>query len=113
MRSSLVQFQPSVLVPPWCSGSTTDFGSVSPGSTPGGGSEMNPIRHSIVRGDFMHGKNFKPWRETLNEILKNMSPQEREEFDANVLMRRQVLEEKIRQYNAHHHGQEIDESDSV
>ena len=38
MRSSLVRFQPSVLIPPWCSGSTTDFGSVSPGSTPGGGS---------------------------------------------------------------------------
>ena len=32
-------------IPPWCSGSTTDFGSVSPGSTPGGGSEMNPVRH--------------------------------------------------------------------
>lgn len=61
----------------------------------------------------MPEQNFKPWRETLDEILKNMSPQERKEFDANVLIRRQVLEEKIRQYNAHHHGQEIDESDSV
>ena len=60
----------------------------------------------------MHGKNFRPWRETLDEMLKNMSPQEREEFDANVLMRRQVLEEKIRQYNVHH-SQEVDEFDSV
>lgn len=74
---------------------------------------MNPIRHSIVRGDCMHGKNFKPWRETLDEILKDLSPQEREEFDKNVLMRRQVLEEKIRQYNTHHHGQEIDDSDNM
>ena len=61
----------------------------------------------------MPGKNFRPWRVTLDEMLKNMSPQNRERFDANVLIRRQVLEEKIRQYNAHHHGQEIDESDSV
>lgn len=61
----------------------------------------------------MPGKNFRPWRETLNEILKNMSPQEREEFDKNVLMRRQVLEEKIRQYNTQHHGQETDDSDSM
>ena len=61
----------------------------------------------------MSEQNFRPWRETLNEILKNMSPQECEEFDANVLMHCQVLEEQIRQYNAHHHGQEIDESDSV
>lgn len=61
----------------------------------------------------MPGKNFRPWRVTLDEMLKNMSPQKRKEFDANVLIRRQVLEEKIRQYNAHHHGQEIDESDSV
>jgi len=58
-------------------------------------------------------KSFRPWRETLNEILKNMSPQEREEFDKNVLMRRQVLEEKIRQYNTQHHGQENDDSDNV
>lgn len=58
-------------------------------------------------------KSFRPWRETLNEILKNMSPQEREEFDKNVLMRRQVLEEKIRQYNTQHHGQEKDDSDNV
>lgn len=42
-----------------------------------------------------------------------MSPQEREEFDANVLRRRQILEERIRQYNTHHHGQEIDEFDGV
>lgn len=61
----------------------------------------------------MSEQNFKPWRETLNEILKNMSPQEREEFDKNVLMRRQVLEEKIRQYNTQHHGQENDDSDNV
>ena len=61
----------------------------------------------------MHGKNFKPWRETLNEILKDLSPQEREELDKNVLMRRQVLEEKIRQYNTQHHGQENDDSDNV
>ena len=61
----------------------------------------------------MSEKNFRPWRDTLNEILKNMSPQERKEFDANVLIRRQVLEEKIRQYNARHHGQEVDEFDSV
>lgn len=61
----------------------------------------------------MPEQNFRPWRDTLDEILKNLSPQEREEFDKNVLMRRQVLEEKIRQYNAHNHGQEIDESDSV
>lgn len=61
----------------------------------------------------MSEKDFKPWRETLNEILKNLSPQERKEFDANVLMHRQVLEEQIRQYNTHHHGQETDESDSV
>lgn len=60
----------------------------------------------------MPEQNFRPWRDTLNEILKNMSPQEREEFDANVLMRRQILEERIRQYNTHH-GQEIDEFDSV
>lgn len=58
-------------------------------------------------------KSFRPWRETLNEILKNMSPQEREEFDKNVLMRRQVLEEKIRQYNTQRHGQENDDSDNV
>lgn len=58
-------------------------------------------------------KSFRPWRETLNEILKNLSPQEREEFDKNVLMRRQVLEEKIRQYNTQHHGQENDDSDNV
>lgn len=61
----------------------------------------------------MPGKNFRPWRETLDEILENMSPQKRKEFDANVLIHRQVLEEKIRQYNTHHHGQEIDDSDSV
>jgi len=61
----------------------------------------------------MSKQNFRPWRETLDEVLKNMSPQEREEFDKNVLMRRQILEEKIRQYNTQHHGQEIDESDSV
>ena len=61
----------------------------------------------------MPEQNFRPWRDTLDEILKNLSPQEREEFDKNVLMRRQVLEEKIRQYNAHNHGQETDESDSV
>ena len=42
-----------------------------------------------------------------------MSPQERQEFDTNVLMRRQILEEKIRQYNTQHHGQETDEFDSV
>lgn len=58
-------------------------------------------------------KNFKPWSETLDEMLKNLSPQEREEFDKNVLMHRQVLEEKIRQYNTHHHGQENDDSDSM
>ena len=40
MRSSLVRFQPSVLIPPWCSGSTTDFGSVSLGSSPGGGAAL-------------------------------------------------------------------------
>jgi hypothetical protein len=62
---------------------------------------------------FVVEKSFRPWRETLNEILKNMSPQEREEFDKNVLMRRQVLEEKIRQYNTQHHGQENDDSDNV
>lgn len=61
----------------------------------------------------MSAQNFRPWRETLDEILKNMSPQEREEFDANVLRRRQILEERIRQYNTHHHGQEIDEFDGV
>ena len=61
----------------------------------------------------MPEQNFKPWRKTLDEILKNLSPQEREEFDKNVLMRRQILEERIRQYNTHHHGQEIDEFDSV
>lgn len=61
----------------------------------------------------MSEQNFRPWRETLNEILKNMSPQEREEFDKNVLMRRQVLEEKIRQYNTQHHGQENDDIDNV
>ena len=61
----------------------------------------------------MSEQNFRPWRETLNEILENMSPQEREEFDKNVLMRRQILEEKIRQYNTQHHGQETDEFDSV
>ena len=61
----------------------------------------------------MPEQNFKPWRETLDEILKNMSPQNRERFDANVLMYRQVLEEQIRQYNTQHHGQEIDEFDSV
>ena len=61
----------------------------------------------------MSEQNFRPWRKTLDEILKNLSPQEREEFDKNVLMRRQVLEEKIRQYNTKHHGQEIDEFDSV
>lgn len=61
----------------------------------------------------MPEQNFKPWRDTLNEILKNMSPQKRKEFDANVLIRRQVLEEKIRQYNTKHHGQETDEFDSV
>ena len=61
----------------------------------------------------MHGKNFKPWRETLDEILKDLSTQERKEFDANVLIRRQVLEEKIRQYNTKHHGQEIGDGDSV
>lgn len=61
----------------------------------------------------MSEQNFRPWRETLNEILKNMSPQECEEFDANVLIRRQVLEEKIRQYNTKHHGQEIGDGDSV
>lgn len=54
----------------------------------------------------MSEQNFRPWRKTLDEILKNLSPQEREEFDKNVLMRRQVLEEKIRQYNTQHHGQE-------
>lgn len=58
-------------------------------------------------------KSFRPWRETLDEILENMSPQEREEFDKNVLMHRQVLEEKIRQYNTQHHGQENDDSDNV
>ena len=58
-------------------------------------------------------KSFRPWRETLDEILKNMPPQEREEFDANVLMHRQFLEEEIRQYNTQHHGQENDDSDSV
>lgn len=58
-------------------------------------------------------KNFKPWSETLDEMLKNLSPQEREEFDKNVLMHRQVLEERIRQYNTQHHGQEADDSDSV
>ena len=61
----------------------------------------------------MPEQNFKIWRETLDEILKNMSPQKRKEFDANVLIRRQILEEKIRQYNTHHHGQETDDSDSV
>ena len=61
----------------------------------------------------MSEQNFKPWRETLDEMLKNISPQEREEFDKNVLMRRQVLEEKIRQYNTQHHGQETDDSDSM
>ena len=61
----------------------------------------------------MPKQNFRPWRDTLNEILKNMSPQEREEFDANVLMRRQILEERIRQYNTCHHDQEIDEFDGV
>jgi hypothetical protein len=61
----------------------------------------------------MHGKNFKPWRETLDEILKDLSPQEREEFDKNVLIRRQILEEKIRQYNTQQHGQENDDSDNV
>lgn len=61
----------------------------------------------------MPGKNFRPWRETLDEILENMSPQKRKEFDANVLIRRQVLEEKIRQYNTKHHGQEIGDGDSV
>lgn len=61
----------------------------------------------------MPEQNFKPWRETLDEILKDLSPQEREEFDKNVLMRRQILEDRIRQYNTHHHGQETDESDSV
>ena len=61
----------------------------------------------------MSEQNFRPWRKTLDEILKNLSPQEREEFDKNVLMHRQVLEEKIRQYNAHNHGQETDELDSV
>ena len=58
-------------------------------------------------------KNFRSWRETLDEILKNMLLQEREEFDKNVLMHRQVFEEKIRQYNTQHHGQENDDSDSV
>lgn len=61
----------------------------------------------------MPEQNFKPWREALDEILKNLSPQERKEFETNVLIHRQVLEEKIRQYNTHHHGQEIDDSDSV
>jgi hypothetical protein len=61
----------------------------------------------------MSEQNFRPWHETLDEMLKNLSPQERKEFDANVLMRRQILEEKIRQYNTQHHGQEIDDSDSV
>lgn len=61
----------------------------------------------------MPEKNFRPWRETLNEILENMSPQKRKEFDTNVLIRRQILEEKIRQYNTQHHGQEIDEFDGV
>lgn len=61
----------------------------------------------------MPEQNFTPWRETLDEILENMSPQEREEFDKNVLMHRQVLEEKIRQYNTHHHGQEIGDGDSM
>ena len=61
----------------------------------------------------MSEQNFRPWRKTLDEILKNLSPQEREEFDKNVLMRRQVLEEKIRQYNTQHHGQENDDSDNV
>lgn len=61
----------------------------------------------------MPEQKFKPWREALNEILKNMSPQEREKFDKNVLMRRQILEDRIRQYNTHHHGQETDEFDSV
>lgn len=74
---------------------------------------MNPIRHSISRGVFVSAQNFRPWRETLDEILKNMSPQERQEFDTNVLMRRQILEEKIRQYNTKHHGQEIGDGDSV
>ena len=27
-------------IPPWCSGSTTDFGSVSLGSSPGGGATL-------------------------------------------------------------------------
>lgn len=58
-------------------------------------------------------KSFRPWRETLNEILKNMSPQEREEFDKNVLRRRQVLEERIRQYNTHHHDQKVDDNDGM
>ena len=61
----------------------------------------------------MSEQNFRPWRDTLNEILKNMSPQEREEFDANVLMRRQILEERIRRYKTQHHGQENDDSDNV
>ena len=61
----------------------------------------------------MPEQKFKPWREALNEILKNMSPQEREKFDKNVLMRRQILEDRIRQYNTHNHGQETDEFYSV
>ena len=58
-------------------------------------------------------KNFKPWSETLDEMLKNLSPQEREEFDKNVLMYRQVLEERIRQYNTQHHGQKVDDNDGM
>ena len=61
----------------------------------------------------MSAQNFRPWRDTLNEILKDLSPQEREEFNKNVLMHRQILEEKIRQYNTQHHGQDNDNSDSV
>lgn len=62
----------------------------------------------------MPEQNFKPWRETLDEILENMSPQKRKEFDANVLIRRQVLEEKIRQYNTQSiMVKNVDDSDSV
>lgn len=62
----------------------------------------------------MSEQNFRPWRETLDEILKNLSPQEREEFDKNVLMHRQVLEEKIRQYNTQSiMVKNVDDSDSV
>lgn len=62
----------------------------------------------------MSEQNFRPWRETLDEILKNLSPQEREEFDKNVLMHRQVLEDKIRQYNTQSiMVKNVDDSDSV